>query len=56
MMEANGFLMHGSLAAPNLATPFQQTEDLNAGIADGRPGDGYPAAPERSISTVRWRA
>jgi len=33
MVEADGFLMHGSLAAPNLKTaPFQQAEDLNAGL------------------------
>ena len=32
MMEVNGFLMRGSLAAPNLTVPFQQTEDLKAGI------------------------
>ena len=32
MIEADGFLMHGSLAAPNLPTPFQQTENLSAGI------------------------
>jgi hypothetical protein len=32
MVEAEGFLMRGSLAAPNLPTPFSQTEDLKAGI------------------------
>jgi hypothetical protein len=32
MVEANGFLMRGSLAAPNLAAPFQRTEDLKIGL------------------------
>ena len=32
MAELNGFLMRGSLAAPDLRRPFQQTEDLKAGI------------------------
>lgn len=32
MIEADGFLMRGSLAAPNLPTPFQQTENLSAGL------------------------
>ena len=32
IVEANGFLLHGSLAAPELGTAFQQTEDLNAGL------------------------
>jgi hypothetical protein len=30
--ELNGFLMRGTLAAPDLATPFHQTEDLKTGI------------------------
>jgi hypothetical protein len=32
MVEANGFLMRGALAAPNLAAPFQHTEDLKTGL------------------------
>ena len=32
MIEADGFIMRGSLAAPNLATPFSQSEDLKAGL------------------------
>ena len=32
LTEVNGFLMRGTLAAPDLTTPFQQTEDLEAGI------------------------
>jgi hypothetical protein len=32
MTELNGFLMRGSLAAPNLTTPFEQVEDLKVGI------------------------
>lgn len=32
LVEANGFLLKGTLAAPNLSTPFQRAEDLKAGI------------------------
>jgi hypothetical protein len=32
MTEINGFLMRGSLAAPNLSAPFERTEDLKVGI------------------------
>jgi hypothetical protein len=32
MTELNGFLMRGTLAAPDLATPFHQSEDLKAGL------------------------
>jgi hypothetical protein len=30
--ELNGFLMGGTLAAPDLVTPFHETEDLKSGI------------------------
>ena len=32
MVEVNGFLMRGSLAAPDLAASFQRTEDLKIGL------------------------
>ncbi len=32
MVEADGFLLHGKLAAPNLTTPITETEDLWAGL------------------------
>jgi hypothetical protein len=32
MVEADGFLMRGSLGAPDLAAPFRETENLSAGL------------------------
>jgi hypothetical protein len=32
MIEADGFIMHGSLAAPNLSQPITQKEDISVGL------------------------
>jgi hypothetical protein len=47
MVEADGFLMRGSLAAPELGPPFQQTEELPAGLPTV--GLSMEVRPHRSI-------
>src|SRR5262249_22614762 len=47
LLEADGFVMHGRLAAPNLAAPITSTEDLSIGLPT--PGLALTISPHRRI-------
>jgi len=47
VVEADGFLMHGRLTAPDLATPITEVEDVSAGLPTA--GVALTISPHRRV-------